>query len=153
MRKKLLLFMILTLMIFGFFASTKPVYAAQTQRIQIEINGNQKLQANLNNSSAAQQFLRELPKTMHFRTYMSGYDEKIADLHHSLSTKGMPRGNNARAGDIGYWSPDRRIVFYWGNVDYYPGIHIIGHFKANTNLQTIQHLNSSDRVKLTRVNK
>nr|WP_259395122.1 cyclophilin-like fold protein [Limosilactobacillus albertensis] len=129
----------------------QPVKAARQTQIEVQINNHEKLRATLNNSSAARQFSRELPRTMHFRNYMDGYDEKIADLHHPLTTKGMPRGNNAKAGEIGYWSPDRRIVFYWGNVSYYPGIHIIGHFTKNTDLQLIRHLNSSDKITITRV--
>ena len=132
---------------------TSPVVkvAPQTQ-IEVQINGRQRMKATLNNSSAARQFTSELPKTMHFRNYMSGYEEKIADLHHPLSTKGMPKGNNAKSGEIGYWSPDQRIVFYWGNESYYEGIHIIGHFKRGTNLWPIRHLSSEDRVTITRVN-
>lgn len=125
---------------------------ANPTKIEVQINGRRKMKATLNNSSAARQFSRELPKTMHFRNYMSGYEEKIADLHHPLSTKGMPEGDSAEAGEIGYWSPDRRIVFYWGEESYYPGIHIIGRFQRGTNLHSIRHLHSGDRVKITKIN-
>lgn len=152
MKKHLSLVVILTVLVLLIGVKSKTVKAATYQtQIEVQINNHEKLRATLNHSSAAQQFSRELPKTMHFRNYMDGYEEKIADLHHPLSTKGMPRGNNAKTGQIGYWSPDRRIVFYWGNESYYPGIHIIGHFKAGSNLQAIRHLKSSDQVHIRQV--
>lgn len=144
--------LILAFSIVGIFSTPVKAASRQTQ-IEVQINGRKKLKATLNNSSAARQFARELPKTMHFRNYMSGYEEKIADLHHPLSTSGMPEGDSAKAGEIGYWSPDRRIVFYWGNESYYPGIHIIGRFKSGTNLHSIRHLDSGDRVRITKVRK
>lgn len=146
--------LIITLVTIGVTTLTSvPVVKASSQtQIEVQINGRQRLRATLNNSSAARQFARELPKTMHFRNYMSGYEEKIADLHHPLSTRGMPKGNNAKTGEIGYWSPDQRIVFYWGNESYYEGIHIIGHFKQETNLRPIRHLKSNDQVTIKRVN-
>lgn len=42
----------------------------------------------------------------------------------------MPRGHTGAKGTIGYWSPDRRIVFYYGNEEYYEGIHIIDKFDS-----------------------
>lgn len=144
--------LLIVLVTIGVTSLAAPIVKADSQtQIEVQINGRKRLKATLNNSSAARQFTRELPKTMYFRNYMNGYEEKIADLHHPLSTKGMPKGNNAKTGEIGYWSPDQRIVFYWGNESYYQGIHIIGHFKRGTNLRPIRHLKSNDQVTIKRI--
>lgn len=111
------------------------------------------LNATLNNSSAAKAFAKELPKTMKFRDFMSGYPEKIADLHHTLPTKGMPSGHEGTKGAIGYWSPDRRIVFYYGTEEYYEGIHIIGKFTSKNYASVIKNMGNNVNVKITRVNK
>lgn len=114
-------------------------------KIIVSINGT-RLKAHLNNSSAAKAFAKELPTTLSFRDY-AGLPEKIADLNHGLSTKGMPSGHTGTKGSIGYWSPDQRIVFYWGTEEYYEGIHIIGKFDS-TNYQDVIK-NMGNNVKIT----
>lgn len=108
-----------------------PILADSTDtatKIEIDIN-HHKLHATLNNSTAAKDFKRRLPITLRFRKY-PGLPEKVADLNSSLSTKGMPKGCQGKKGYIGYWSPDQRIVFYYGNEEYYEGIHLIGKFTS-----------------------
>lgn len=119
----------------------------QTTKLKITING-QTLHAELNNSSAAKAFAKELPKTMSFRDFMSGFPEKIADLHHSLPTKGMSRGHEGTKGVIGYWSPDQRIVFYYGTESYYDGIHIIGKFTSKNYANVIKNMGNNIEVRI-----
>lgn len=118
------------------------------QRIIITIN-NQKLSAHLNHSSAAQALANELPTTLSFRDY-PGLPEKVADLGHRLPTNGMPSGHTGTRGSIGYWSPQRRIVFYWGTEEYYEGIHIIGHFDGNQYRTIVKNMGNNVKVKIAK---
>ena len=118
------------------------------KKIVITINGN-KMTAHLNNSSAAKAFASELPTTLSFRDY-PGLPEKIADLGHKLPTNGMPSGHAGTRGSIGYWSPQRRIVFYWGTEDYYEGIHIIGHFDTNEYRKVVKNMGNNVQVQIRR---
>lgn len=122
----------------------------QTQtNLQIKI-GKKTLKAHLNNSSAAKAFAKELPKTMKFWTFGS-MPEKVADLHHTLPTQGMPSGSRGKKGYIGYWSPDRRIVFYYGNEEYWEGIHLIGKFDSKNYAKIIKNAPENVQVKISKV--
>lgn len=90
--------------------------------------GQEVLKAQLFNNSAANDLKRQLPLTLNFRNFASGYEEKIADIDERFSLDGMSDGEDPTPGDIGYWSPQPRIVLYWGDVGYYSGIHRIGRF-------------------------
>jgi len=125
--------------------------SAQHQKIKITINGTI-LTAHLNNSSAAQAFAKELPVDLKFRDFMD-MPEKVADLNHKLPTKGMPSGHAGTKGSIGYWSPERRIVFYWGTEDYYEGIHIIGKFDNNDYQKVVKSMGNNVTVNIEKVNK
>jgi len=116
------------------------------QKIVVTING-QKLQAHLNDSSAAKAFAKELPTTLSFRDF-ADMPEKIADLNHSLPTKGMPVGHAGTKGSIGYWSPQQRIVFYWGTESYYEGIHIIGTFDSDNYRNVIKNMGNDVNVSI-----
>lgn len=118
----------------------------QPQKIRVLIDG-QTLTAQLNTSSAARALARRLPLTLTFRNY-AGLPEKIADLKQPLPTNGMPSGHAGIRGSIGYWSPDQRLVFYWGQEDYYEGIHIIGHFETTAARQTVKAMGNHQRVRL-----
>lgn len=109
--------------------------------------GGKTLKAQLNSTAAAKDFKKDLPKTLTFTSFMSN-PEKMADLHHALSLKGMPKGDEGKAGEIGYWSPDRRIIFYYGHVDYYPGIHIIGKFTTKDYHKVVSKLKDNTKVKI-----
>ncbi|MQS76205.1 cyclophilin-like fold protein [Companilactobacillus halodurans] len=117
-------------------------------KITISINGT-RLKAHLNNSSAAKAFAKELPKTLSFRDY-ADMPEKVADLNHSLPTKGMPSGHEGTKGTIGYWSPQQRIVFYWGTEDYYEGIHIIGKFDSSNYRNVIKNMGNNVNVRINK---
>ncbi|WP_119326743.1 cyclophilin-like fold protein [Companilactobacillus musae] len=117
-------------------------------KITVSINGTN-LKAHLNNSSAAKAFAKELPATLSFRDY-AGLPEKVADLNHSLSTKGMPSGHAGTKGSIGYWSPEQRIVFYWGTEEYYEGIHIIGKFDSANYRNVIKNMGNNVDIKISK---
>ncbi|GAA3638067.1 hypothetical protein GCM10022297_15570 [Lactobacillus hamsteri] len=118
--------------------------------LKIKINGHT-VRAHLNNSSAARAFSKKLPTTLTFVDFPRNNSEKMADLNYSLSTKGMPSGHAGDKGTIGYWSPDRRIIFYYGHVDFYPGIHIIGKFDSKNYQRVISNMPNHTRVRITKV--
>ncbi|WP_236446143.1 cyclophilin-like fold protein [Furfurilactobacillus milii] len=107
--------------------------------------GRQRFKATLNDSVAARNLQRKLPMSVKFCN-SPGFEEKIADLKQPLRISGMTAGGNPDVGSIAYWSPDQRLVFYWGNVGYYQGIHIIGHFDGNKFRKTVQHLGPKQTV-------
>ena len=130
---------------------THNTHKVRPKSAKITVNiGKQRLTAHLNQSIPARQLQRQLPLTLHFDSFGSGFDEKIADLSKSLSTTGTPTGANPRPGDIAYWSPQPRIVFYWGDVGYYDGIHIIGHFDQRQHaMRVIRQHTTGFTVKIT----
>lgn len=105
------------------------------------------LPAQLNSTAAAKDFKKELPQILTFTSFMNN-PEKMANLNHSLSLTGMPKGDEGTAGEIGYWSPDRRIIFYYGHVDYYPGIHIIGKFTNENYYKIVSKMKNNTKVKI-----
>lgn len=117
-------------------------------KITVNINGT-KLKAHLNNSSAAKAFAKELPTNLKFRDFMD-MPEKVADLNHSLTTKGMPKGHKGTKGAIGYWSPQQRIVFYYGTEDYYEGIHIIGSFDSDNYKDVVKNMGNDVNVTISK---
>lgn len=133
-------------------SSTKvrPNNKQSAQKIIVTINS-QKLPAHLNNSSAAKAFAKELPTNLNFRDF-ADMPEKIADLNHPLPTKGMPTGHAGTKGSIGYWSPQQRIVFYWGTESYYEGIHIIGTFDSSDYRNVIKNMGNNVNVSIKKSN-
>ena len=97
------------------------------QRITVLI-GTKNLRARLNDSTTAKALAQRLPLQLDFRDFGSSFPEKIADLSQSLTTKGTPAAGDPKPGDLAYWSPEPRVVLYWGDVGEYAGIHVIGHF-------------------------
>lgn len=122
----------------------KTITKRKATKIKLKVNG-QSLKAHLNNSSAAKAFAKKMPTTLTFVDFGNGA-EKMADLHYSLPTKGMPKGHAGNKGTIGYWSPDRRIILYYGHVDYYPGIHIIGKFDSKNYAKVIKEMKDNTKV-------
>ncbi|TCD54326.1 hypothetical protein EJ419_04635 [Alloscardovia theropitheci] len=96
-------------------------------RIQVKI-GNTVLDAELNDTQAAQEILSHMPLTLNFKDFSANFEEKIADLPFSVEVGNSSYSHDPQEGDIAYWQPDNRIVFYYGDVSEYSGIHVIGHF-------------------------
>ncbi|WP_261806474.1 cyclophilin-like fold protein [Lapidilactobacillus luobeiensis] len=107
--------------------SNRATTVPANQRITVTF-GQHKLRAQLNTSSLATQLWRQLPLKLDFREFSSGFAEKIADLQRPLSIKGSPDAADPQTGDLAYWSPEPRVVLYWGDVGEYSGVHLLGHF-------------------------
>lgn len=116
-------------------------------RITVTINGVDHL-AHLNDSQAAGSLVELLPLDLSFRDYSAGVQEKIADLDQPLAYEEMPAADDPVPGDIAYWSPDERIVLYWGDVGQYTGIHVIGAFDNEDTIEVVQSLTEDDQVRI-----
>ncbi|MEZ5087908.1 MAG: cyclophilin-like fold protein [Tessaracoccus sp.] len=86
--------------------------------------GDESLDTTLSDNPAARSLLEQLPLTLDFRDY--GGQEVLATPPQPLTMKGMPRGESAPAGTIGYYAPDDVIVLYYTDVPRYNGIVRLG---------------------------
>lgn len=91
--------------------------------IRISVDG-QVIEARLWDNLAAKSLIDQLPLTLDFSDY--GGQEVLAEPPQPLTMEGMPAGESAPAGTIGYYGPDRVIVLYYVDVPSYPGIVRIG---------------------------
>ena len=88
--------------------------------------GDTLLTARLYDNATARDLAAQLPLTLTFSDFNNV--EKIAPLPRELSLEGAPEGDDPEVGDIGYWSPDGNLVFYYGDVGFFNGIVRIGEF-------------------------
>jgi hypothetical protein len=88
--------------------------------------GDTVLNARLHDNATARDLAAQLPLTLTFSDLNNV--EKTAPLPRELSLEGAPEGDDPVVGDIGYWSPDGNLVFYYGDVGYWNGIVRIGEF-------------------------
>jgi hypothetical protein len=84
------------------------------------------LTARLRDNATARDLAAQLPLTLTFSDFNNV--EKIAPLPRELSLEGVPEGDDPVVGDIGYWSSDGNLVFYYGDVGFWNGIVRIGEF-------------------------
>ena len=88
--------------------------------------GDTELSARLDDNATARDLAAQLPLTLAFSDLNNV--EKIAPLPRELSLEGASEGDDPVVGDIGYWSPDGNLVFYYGDVGFWNGIVRIGEF-------------------------
>lgn len=88
--------------------------------------GDTELTARLHDNASARDLAAQLPLTLTFSDLNNV--EKTAPLPRELSLEGAPEGDDPVVGDIGYWSPDGDLVFYYGDVGFWNGIVRIGEF-------------------------
>jgi hypothetical protein len=79
-----------------------------------------------NDNASARDLAAQLPLTLTFSDLNNV--EKTAPLPRELSLEGASEGDDPVVGDIGYWSPDGNLVFYYGDVGFWNGIVRIGEF-------------------------
>lgn len=91
--------------------------------IRITIDGTT-LEATLNDSPAARALADRLPLSLVFSDY--GGQEVLAPLSPALPMEGMPAGESAPAGTIGYYAPDDALVLYYTDVGRFNGIVRLG---------------------------
>ena len=88
--------------------------------------GDTVLNARLHDNATARDLAAQLPLTLTFSDLNNV--EKTAPLPRELSLEGAPEGDDPAVGEIGYWSPDGNLVFYYGDVNFWNGIVRIGEF-------------------------
>lgn len=114
-------------------SATSPAPAGTTTPIIIEF-GDQRIGGELDDSAASASLIDQLPLTLSFRDY--GGREKIAELPAPLNLDGAPDGSDAAPLTIGYYVPDQRLVLYYKQVGYFPGIVPIGSFENADAIQS-----------------
>jgi hypothetical protein len=95
----------------------------------------QTISAQLADTPTARHLAGQLPLRLRIRDY-NGV-EKVAELPQPLTTEGAPAGDDPDIDDIAYYHPLRNLVFYYGEVGYWPGIVRIGRL-TNQDTQLIQ---------------
>jgi hypothetical protein len=103
--------------------------------------------ARLADNATAHHLADQLPLTLIFKDF--NRVEKIAKLPRSLSTDGVPAGDDPDIGDIGYYAPSGDLVFYYGDVGYWNGIVRIGRF--DTTMELIESQDHDFQVTIERV--
>lgn len=94
--------------------------------------GNETIEATLFDNPAARSLLDQLPLTLGFSDY--GRQEVLAEPPRPLTMDGMPSGESAPAGTIGYYAPSRAVVLYYADVGRYSGLVRIGRMDGNLSL-------------------
>ncbi len=90
------------------------------------------LQATLWDNPAAQSLLDQLPLTLDFSDY--GRQEVLASPPQPLTMEGMPSGESAPAGTIGWYAPGGVIVLYYTDVGRYNGIVRLGQIDGDISI-------------------
>lgn len=93
-------------------------------KILIEIDGGPTLNGELWDRPTARDLIRQLPLTMDFSDYSR--QEVLAEPPQPLTMKGMPSGEDALTGTIGWYNPGRVVVLYYTDVGRFNGIVRLG---------------------------
>ncbi|WP_066913371.1 cyclophilin-like fold protein [Millisia brevis] len=101
---------------------------ANVTPISIVIGG-RTLDAVLSDNPAARSLLDQLPLTLDFSDY--GGQEVLAQPPRPLDMDGMPAGESAPSGTIGYYAPDDVVVLYYTDVPRFTGIVRLGRIDAD----------------------
>lgn len=102
----------------------------------------QVIDARLWDNPAAQSLVDQLPLTLDFSDH--GGQEVLAEPPQPLTMAGMPAGESAPAGTIGYYAPAQSVVLYYSDVPQFSGIVRIGEMDGD--LSVLRGWNSSRAV-------
>ena len=94
--------------------------------------GEQSLEATLWDNPAARSLLDQLPLTLEFSDY--GGQEVTAEPPRPLTMAGMPDGESAPTGTIGYYAPGGVLVLYYTDVGRFKGIVRLGQIDDDTSI-------------------
>lgn len=86
--------------------------------------GDQTIEGRLWDNPAAQSLLDQLPLTLDFSDFAG--QEVTAEPPQPLTMEGMPTGESAPSGTIGYYAPGRVVVLYYTDVGHFNGIVRLG---------------------------
>lgn len=96
------------------------------------IVGDQIIWGRLWDNPAARSLLDQLPLTLEFSDF--GGQEVTAEPPLPLTMEGMPAGESAPAGTIGYYAPGGVVVLYYTDVGRYNGIVRIGQMDGDVSV-------------------
>ena len=96
--------------------------------IRITVGGSS-LNATLSNNPAARSLISQLPLSLDFSDF--GGQEVSARPPKPLTMEGMPSGESAPEGTIGYYTPDHVIVLYYTDVPRFTGIVRLGRIQGD----------------------
>lgn len=94
--------------------------------------GDQSLEGRLWDNAAARSLLGQLPLTLEFSDF--GGQQVVAELPEPVTMEGMPAGESAPMGTIGYYAPDGVIVLYYTDVARFTGIVRLGYIDADVSV-------------------
>jgi hypothetical protein len=113
-------------------ASDEPTAGSTAIRVRI---GDAVLAARLRDVPASRDLVAQLPLTLTLRDLND--IEKIPRLPRGLSMDGVPAGDDPAPRGIGYCAPSGDLVFYYGDVGYFPAIVRLGQFDGS--VDAIRH--------------
>ena len=109
--------------------------------IRIVVDG-EAIEGALWDNPAARSLVDQLPLTIDMSDY--GRQEVLGEPPEPLTMEGMPSGESAPAGTIGYYAPARTVVLYYSDVGHFTGIVRIGQMDGDLSL--LQGWNTSRPV-------
>ncbi len=118
-----------------------------TTSIRIAI-GDRTIDAQLSDNPAALSLIDQLPLTLDFSDY--GGQEVLAEPPQPLTMDGMPAGESAPAGTIGYYAPAQAVVLYYTDVPQFNGIVRIGEMNGDLSILRGWSGSRSVTIELTR---
>lgn len=98
-------------------------------RTIVVVNGNRRIEFELNETSAADSLWDQLPFNASVENY--GSNEKIFTPPEKLDTGNAQEGD-CPAGTLAYFSPWGNLVMYYGPAPRYSGLYILGHATLNS---------------------
>ena len=88
--------------------------------------GDDSVSGKLYDNPVADQIAELLPFEADFDDFHE--QEKLARLGRALSLRGVPRADEPRPGEIGYYAPGSSLVLYYASPGRWPGLVRVGRF-------------------------
>lgn len=123
------------------------VYGAE-EKIKFSFD-NKEIVVVLENNSAAESLLKQLPLTLEFEDYSS--TEKITYLPQKLDISQAPNSCTPRKGDLTYYSLWGNLAFFYRDFRHSKGLVPLG--KIESGAEELQEIDKSVSVKIERINK
>ena len=123
------------------------VYGAE-EKIKFSFD-NKEIVVVLENNSAAESLLKQLPLTLEFEDYSS--TEKITYLPQKLDISQAPDSCTPHKGDLTYYSPWGNLAFFYRDFRHSKGLVPLG--KIESGAEELQEIDKSVSVKIEKINK
>ena len=120
--------------------------AEEPLMVLLSING-KTLTAELNDNSAARDFLTMLPLSLPLEDFNS--TEKISDLPERLSTSGEPEGFEPVRGDLAYYAPWGNLAIFYRDYSWSRSLVKLGHITSG-NMEALSSVGNGDTLVIER---